>query len=182
MLRMNTEKMKIAEYIDKEVLDSISTLLSAKKESDITKSADTIAKTFGASSGLFTNRSSDFSEKLASSFQKNMSLLIQKTWIEKSDASVKAQVLYQLSEYYDSIKANNWTKAYPELLQIINNVVYLMFGNQTTSSDFAEYALRIDPEFGIFWYYIKSLPQNPDWSQDKCRFIMQLGMYFLANY
>ena len=48
--------------------------------------------------------------------------------------------------------------------------------------DFEEYSLRIDPEFGIFWLYVKSLPPEQDWQKDKARVAMLLGMFFLANY
>ena len=57
-----------------------------------------------------------------------------------------------------------------------------MFGTQSKSKDFDEYALRIDPEFGIFWWYIKSLPQDADWTEEKTRTALLLAMYFLANY
>ena len=42
--------------------------------------------------------------------------------------------------------------------------------------------LRIDPEFGIFWWYMKNLPRTADWSEFKMRAVTLLGMYFLANY
>ena len=64
----------------------------------------------------------------------------------------------------------------------MNNVVYLMFGNLAKSADFEEYALRVDPEFGIFWLYIENLPAEQNWSKEKVKTAMLLGMYFLANY
>ena len=67
-------------------------------------------------------------------------------------------------------------------LDIIDKSVYLMFGQQTKSDDFGEYSLRIDPEFGIFWWFIQCLPKQPEWSNEKCRNAVLLGMYFLANY
>jgi hypothetical protein len=57
-----------------------------------------------------------------------------------------------------------------------------MFGSQTKNDDFTEYAFRIDPEFGVFWWYIQSLPHESDWPEEKCRIAVLLGMYFLANY
>jgi hypothetical protein len=57
-----------------------------------------------------------------------------------------------------------------------------MFGQQTDSEEFTEYTLRIDPEFGIFWWYISNLPDSINWSEEKCKIAMLLGMYFLANY
>ena len=109
-------------------------------------------------------------------------MLIQKTWVEKSDEELKAQVLYQLEEFSSSINSKSYIESYNSFFTILDNVVYLMFGVQSKSKDFDEYALRIDPEFGIFWWYITELPHNSDWSQEKVRLALLLGMYFLANY
>ena len=57
-----------------------------------------------------------------------------------------------------------------------------MFGAQAKKDDFLEYALRIDPGFGIFWWYISNLPPKSEWSEEKSRLAILLGMYFLANY
>ena len=57
-----------------------------------------------------------------------------------------------------------------------------MFGTQAKTKDFDEYALRIDPEFGIFWWYLQALPKNAQWEGNKYRITTLLGMYFLANY
>lgn len=178
----NDKSKKINQFVDNKVLTAISTLTSAPNAKQVAKSADIIAKEFGSSASLFEKETSDFEEKLISSFQKNLSLLIQKTWVEKDDADLKDQVLYQLAEFEKAINKSKWSHSYEAFLQIISNVVYLMFGNQTKSDDFLEYALRIDPEFGIFWLYIQNLPKTTDWDNDKCRVVMLLGMYFLANY
>jgi hypothetical protein len=57
-----------------------------------------------------------------------------------------------------------------------------MFGSTAKTPDFEEYALRIDPEFGIFWWYVKSLPESNDWSNEKNKAVMLIAMFFLANY
>ena len=57
-----------------------------------------------------------------------------------------------------------------------------MFGAQAKNEDFPAYAFRIDPEFGVFWWYIQSLPHEVSWPEEKCRVVLLLGMYFLANY
>lgn len=172
----------ISQYVDEKITNAISSLINATSNKEVVKSADVIASAFGSSSALFTKESSDFEEKLISSFQKNLTLLIQKTWVEKADADLKEQVLYKLSEYGKNVSKAKWTNVYSDFLQIISDVVYLMFGSQTKSDDFVEYALRIDPEFGIFWLYIKNLPESSDWENEKLRVVMLLGMYFLANY
>lgn len=172
----------IKQYVDEGVANAITSLVTSTNAKQISKSADVIAKTFGASGSLFEKEAADFEEKLISSFQKNLTLLIQKTWVEKADADLKEQVLYKLAEFCKVVSKGKWTNAYAEFLQILSDVVYLMFGTQTKTEDFLEYALRIDPEFGIFWFYIKNLPVSEEWENDKCRVAMLLGMYFLANY
>ena len=180
---MGKESIIISQCIDASVTTAISTVLTGTNAKQTLKAADTIAKEFGASSALFEKEAADFEEKLISSFQKNLSLLIQKTWVEEADADLKEQVLYKLAEYSKVMSKGKWANAYTEFLQIISDVVYLMFGAMTKTEDFIEYALRIDPEFGIFWYYIKSLPtEGVNMDNDKSRVVMLLGMYFLANY
>ena len=172
----------INEYVEQEVASAISSLVSATSSKDIVKNADVIATVFGACPSIFSKEKTDFEEKLISSFKKNLTLLIQKTWVEKADADLKEQVLYKLAEYCKLIEKAKWKNAYEDFLQITNDVVYLMFGSQTKSEDFVEYALRIDPEFGVFWFYIKNLSKETDWEVEKYRVIMLLGMFFLANY
>lgn len=180
---MGTDSKKIInQYVDDEVTSAMSDLISATNKKQVVKSADIIAKVFGSSKSLFEKEDSGFEEKLISSFQKNLTLLIQKTWVEKADAELKEQVLYKLSEYCAKISDEKWTEEYPEFLRIISDVVYLMFGSLTKSDDFSEYAFRIDPEFGVFWLYIKTIPESCDWKDEKFRIVMLLGMYFLANY
>lgn len=173
---------RIKDYVDDEILNAVATLLSAPGGTQLLKAADVIAQTFGASSSLFSSEKADFEEKLISSFQKNLTLLIQKTWVEKADAELKENVLYKLSEFCKQTPSDSWNHLYQTFLQIINDVVYLMFGNQSKTEDFAEYALRIDPEFGIFCFYIRNLPEETEWPNEKCRVVILLGMYFLANY
>ncbi|MBQ0038903.1 MAG: hypothetical protein KBS64_00560, partial [Treponema sp.] len=143
-----------------------------------------IADVFGAGSNFkkICENKGDEESKLILSFSNNLALLIQKTWVEKSDEALKAEVTYQLDEFRKQISKGKYKNAYSQFFPIVEEVVYLMFGNQSKSKDFAEYALRIDPEFGIFWWYIKSLPQDASWSDGKTRAALLLAMYFLANY
>ena len=122
---------------------------------------------------------SEDEHKLVQSFKNNLKLLIEKTWVEKSDIALKEQILFQLEKFCNE---SDWTKNFSEFLTILNEAVYLMFGQQTKSGDFGEYSLRIDPGFGIFWWYVKSLPATAEWPVEKCRNAVLLGMYVLANY
>lgn len=176
--------ISIKNFVEKRTVAALDSLLQTDDISEIIKSAVIIADFFGAGTAFknIADKKEESEEKLISSFHNNLVLLIQKTWVEKSDETLKAQVLYQLEEFCTQITEKSYTQAYQQFFSILNDVVYLMFGTQTKSVDFADYALRIDPEFGIFWWYIQSLPKDAAWSQEKSRIAILLGMYFLANY
>ena len=125
---------------------------------------------------------SEGEERLTQSFRKNLKLLVEKTWVEASDVTVKDQVLYRIDKLCQKLAAGDYANCYRDFISVLVDVVYLMFGAQAKKDDFAEYALRIDPEFGIFWWYLHSLPRERTWGNDKCRTVILLGMYFLSNY
>ena len=167
---------EITEFLDSKTIESLGTFLD--KDRGFEASADLIAIAFGAEKG-FSKIKKDGIQKLVNSFKNNLTLLIQKTWVEKSDIALKDQLLYQLDVFLSN---DSWKDNYILFLQLINQAVFLMFGQKPDTPDFAEYTLRIDPEFGIFWWYISNLPTKTEWSEEKCRLAMMLGMYFLANY
>lgn len=166
----------LSEFLDKSTVSALSDFLT--KSNDYDDSADKIASAFGSNQD-FSNMTTEDASKLLSSFKNNLTLLIQKTWVEKSDIALKDQLLYQLDIFLSN---ESWRDNYHLFLQLINQAVFLMFGQKPDNPDFAEYTLRIDPEFGIFWWYISNLPPKTEWSDEKCRTAMLLGMYFLANY
>mgnify|MGYP002868854590 CR=1 FL=1 len=106
----------INSYVDKKILNAISEFVEGK---NFVAAADVLAVAFGSDKSLFSKEVPDFEGKLISSFQKNLSLLVQKTWIEKSDAELKEHVLYQLNEYSAAVSKGQWNKSYAELLQIV---------------------------------------------------------------
>lgn len=174
-----SDKVKdlLVDFVDSSSVKSIETFTSEEvlNNSDV----DKIAEMFGYV-GSFTSQTEENVSKLLGSFKNNLKLLIQKTWVEKSDVTLKEQILFQLDELCG--ENDDWTRVYVDFLEIIGNAVYLMFGQQTKSDDFTEYSLRIDPEFGIFWVYVQSLSKAAVWPAEKCREAVLLGMYFLANY
>lgn len=166
-------KSLIEEFVDSKTVNAV--LSFAQSDDNSTETINSIAAMFGYS-GSFE---SEDEHKLVQSFKNNLKLLIEKTWVEKSDIALKEQILFQLEKFCNE---SDWTKNFSEFLTILNEAVYLMFGQQTKSGDFGEYSLRIDPGFGIFWWYVKSLPATAEWPVEKCRNAVLLGMYFLANY
>ena len=172
---MNKDEI-LLEFIEQKSIDALS--LFTKSIDDFEAPADVIAKVFGAKDNFSKMQDEDI-KKLVASFKNNLTLLVQKTWVEKSDIALKEKLLYQLEIFLQDYK---WLEDYSLFLQIINQAVFLMFGQKPDTPDFSEYTLRIDPEFGIFWWYISNLPPKNEWSESKCRIAMLLGMFFLANY
>ncbi|ULQ59200.1 hypothetical protein K7I13_11945 [Brucepastera parasyntrophica] len=129
------------------------------------------------------NTARDEAEKnLVSSFQKNIQLLVQKTWVEKSDIAMKEEVLYRIDALCKNLASYDYHTSLSEFLPILHDVVYLLFGTIARTDSFLEYAVRIDPYFGFFWYYINSLPAHNEWSEEKCRAAVMLGLCFLSNF
>lgn len=171
----------IAEFVEKRVVDAMGEMLATDDVQKVREDALIVAGAFVGGITRQDELTAD-ARRLLQSFQKNIILLVQKTWVEKDDVSLKEQVLYKLDQLCAAMKDSHWTALYPLFREIITDVVYLMFGSQAKSRDFDEYALRIDPEFGIFWWYFTQLPAVVDWSDEKSFYVLLAGMFFLANY
>jgi hypothetical protein len=145
-----------------------------------------IAEQFGADSSfksvLEASEVTAAERKLISSFNINVNLLVQKTWVEKDDEALKEQVLYKLDGLCKEFENDNYGVSYVGLVQLLRDVVYLMFGTQTNSGEFLEYAFRIDPGFGIFWWYVESLPTERPAAEAVAKAYLLLSMIFLSNY
>jgi len=174
----------IAEFADLEVLNAMVALLESEDKEKLVEAALTIANQFGADKSFADVLKSDAEEpsaKLISSFHNNLNLLVQKTWVEKADEALKEQVLFRLDNLCNALEEKK-EASYEDFVVLLKDVVYLMFGSQAKTADFAEYALRIDPGFGIFWWYLTSIPETSPESAEKKRIFFALGMVFLANY
>ena len=86
-------------------------------------------------------------------FQNNLDLLIQKTWVEKADETRKEALLDKVPPFIALIEKGEYPEALEEFGAILEGLAYLFFGAQSQKDDFAEYALRIDPRIGLFWWY-----------------------------
>ena len=97
----------INEFVDVDVVKAMDTLLSSNDIALVRNSAKTVmqAVTSGSDTSDF-----DFekdAKQLLSSFQKNTVLLVQKTWVEKDDVSLKEQVLYKLEQLCAAMENGN---------------------------------------------------------------------------
>lgn len=168
----------IKEFVDDKVLASLDSLLSSDDINEITKCSKLVASQFGSDFDAF----SQDVPRLLTSFKKNLSLLIQKTWVDQSDEIQKETVLARLEKFCALAEQEKWAEGFASFKEILNSVIYLMFGAISKSDEFEEYSLRIDPEFGIFCWYVKKLPDTNSWSNEKNKAAILVAMYFLATY
>ena len=102
--------------------------------------------------------------------------------MEKSDEALKEQVLFQIDGICSALEKGNYGGVYEQFMLLLHDVVYLLFGSQSKKDDFAEYALRIDPDFGVFWQFLQNVSPKKKCSENLARLYILLGMCFLANY
>ncbi|MBO5136997.1 MAG: hypothetical protein J6B81_00675 [Spirochaetaceae bacterium] len=183
-----SDKNIISQFVEEEILQAFDILFAEDGTLPATNVIESVAKTLCAAlpaetfSSVIESTEVLAEKKLTLSFNNNLKLLVEKTWVEPADATVKEQVLYRLEKLCTKLEERDYNGCYIDFISVLTDVVYLMFGSQAKKEDFPEYALRIDPEFGIFWWYVQSLPQKVIWPAEKNRLVMLLGMYFLANY
>jgi hypothetical protein len=102
---------------------------------------------------LSVNKTGEEMHRFLAHFQNNLDLLIQKTWIEKADEDRKVKLETRVPPFIREIEEGNFQKALRDFGLILEELAYLFFGAQSTREDFTEYALRIDIQMGLFWWY-----------------------------
>jgi len=126
----------------------------------------------------------DFLER----FQNNIDLLIQKTWVDKSEENRKERLLDDVPPLMAFIEKGDYSQALEEFGPILEGLAYLFFGAQSQKDDFAEYALRIDTQMGLFWWYggqinaSRSAPWVKSAEKDVLQAMLFLGICYLTNF
>jgi hypothetical protein len=121
-------------------------------------------------------------------FQNNLDLLIQKTWVDKSEEKRKGRLQDDIPLLMASLEKGDFRKAIEEFADILEELAYLFFGVQSEKEDFTEYTFRIDAQMGLFWWYSSRISllnkfyeeSNPD---DKILLaVLLLGLCYLTNF
>jgi hypothetical protein len=120
-------------------------------------------------------------------FQNNLDLLIQKTWVEKADEIRKEKLLNRIPRFIAGIEQENYSRAPGEFAAILEELAYLLFGAQSHKDDFIEYALRIDTQMGLFWWYGGQLGRflsdvPPGMDKDSLLALLLIGVCYLTNF
>jgi hypothetical protein len=122
-------------------------------------------------------------------FQNNLDLLIQKTWVEKSDERRKEKLQDETPILMITIVKGDFRKAIEKFNVIIQELAYLFFVFFFEKDDFTEYTFRIDAQMGLFWWYGGKLGLLKEFSSEKkdrddkvLWAILLLGLCYLTNF
>ena len=155
------------------------------------KAASEFAKALGIGEYqrlLALDRKSEELRSFLEHFQDNLELLIQKTWVDKSEEKRKGRLQDDIPLLMDSLEKDDLRKAVEEFADILEELAYLFFGIQSEKEDFNEYTFRIDAQMGLFWWYSGRISllnescekNNPD---DKILWaVLLLGLCYLTNF
>jgi hypothetical protein len=108
--------------------------------------------------------------------------MIAKTWVEKDDEERKDHLQWKIPAFVKQIEQGEHTGALIEFSDIIHELAYLLFGEQSKKDDFLEYAFRIDPPMGLFFWYGLHLSAFFEQKGDIARDILLLGMCYLTDF
>jgi hypothetical protein len=129
----------------------------------------------GSSSGEFRH--------FLAHFQNNLALLISKTWVEKSDEIRKEHLQRRLPVLISFIENGDYESALAEFGIILDELAFLFFGNQSLKEDFTEYALRIDTQMGLFWWYGSQIrTRNLQIDNNILRALLFIGICYLTSF
>jgi hypothetical protein len=124
-------------------------------------------------------------ERFLISFQNNMDLLIQKTWVEKADEDRKERLQNQIPGFISLIKGADHKRALEEFAVILEELAWLLFGAQSRKDDFSEYIFRIDTQLGLFWWFGsrigRFLAEGPK-DEETLRTMLILGLCYLTEF
>ena len=181
-------KDSIPGYLIKGV-EAVEVFVDSEDENLIKEAAGKVAEALGGGAdfiSLFDSHAPGTPEKeknLIESFKRNLELLIHKTWVEKSDEGSKENLLENLEKLTETVSFGRYIESINSFVSVVSDTVYLLFGQNPEGEDFTEYSFRIDPDFGFFCWYVRSVaPSICNRGEDTARVAVLLGMFFLANF
>jgi hypothetical protein len=124
-------------------------------------------------------------DRLLHVFRENVELLVHKTWVEKSEEKPKDRLIEDLATFEREFRDGAVLIAFRRFVALANALASLLFGHQSKDEDFIPYCFRIDPKFGLFFWYISELEkQAREGSQPEDLLTLEtlLGVYVLSSF
>jgi hypothetical protein len=124
-------------------------------------------------------------DRLLRVFRENVELLVHKTWVEKTEEKPKERLLEDLQIFEREFREGAVPTAFKRFVALANSMASLLFGHQSKAEDFIAYCFRIDPKFGLFFWYIGELEKQArdgDFADDLFTVEILLGVYVLSSF
>jgi hypothetical protein len=166
-------------------------LLIAADESRRARYAVQIADILGNSGEFHQYVSGSAAERLARIdhllhvFRENVELLVHKTWVEKAEEKPKDRLLEDLLTFEREFRDGAVAAAFKRFVALANSLASLLFGHQSKAEDFVAYCFRIDPKFGLFFWFVGELEKQAregDYADDLFTVETLLGVYILSSF
>ncbi len=124
-------------------------------------------------------------EKLMLTFKHNLALLVGKTWVDAAGHGNKEKLLEDVESLALQFESAAYRKALASFIHLSKKLAELIFGEIAKEDDFLEYAFRIDPKLGLFYWYTESLKSQSAKSDhvalELLRMELLIGIYFLTS-
>lgn len=127
--------------------------------------------------------SREMEQKLLRMFRENVELLVHKTWVENPEEKPKEKLLADLEDFSADFSRGAMQLAFLRFIAITRSVASLLFGSSGRAPDFLLYAFRIDPKFGLFFWYVGEMEKQgrtPPGTDDLLRLEILLGIFTLS--
>jgi len=99
-------------------------------------------------------------DRLLRVFRENVELLVHKTWVENPEEKPKERLLDELVSFERDYRGGSAAAAFKRFVALANSIASLLFGHQSRAEDFLLYCFRIDPKFGLFFWYLGELEKQ----------------------
>jgi hypothetical protein len=122
-------------------------------------------------------------DRLLHVFHENVELLINKTWVEKSEQKPKDRLLEDLATFERDFRDGAVLNSFRRFVALVNSLASLLFGHQSKAEDFIAYCFRIEPKFGLFFWYVAELEKQAhegSYPEDLFTLETLLGIYVLS--
>jgi hypothetical protein len=126
-------------------------------------------------------------DRLLRVFRENVELLVHKTWVENPEEKPKERLLEALVAFERDYRNGASAAAFKRFVALANSIASLLFGHQSRAEDFLLYCFRIDPKFGLFFWYIGELEkqareESAPPSDDLMNVETLIGVYALSSF
>jgi hypothetical protein len=124
-------------------------------------------------------------DRLLRVFRENVELLVHKTWVEKSEERPKDRLLEDLGAFERDFRDSSMGSAFRRFIALARSIANLLFGAQSHAQDFVVYCFRIDPKFGLFFWYIGELDKQAREGQPSDELMTTeclIGIYALSSF